>query len=319
MKREHLLSLWVVVALILSTSFSIPTWAGPEDDIRGANQMALEFFDLGEYSSSIKELQKNQAKLRKQGMGGQPIEAETLVLMGVVQARGLGNDTKAVAQFKRALEIDREVSLPKRAGSISKELFEKTKADLYPNVDCGALLGMSHNQMTQGQEGVAVPVEVKADQAIQSTSSLVLMYRGGGKGAYKAADFVKTDECNYRAEVPGEAVTPPNVEYYIEAKLKDGRLGAKKGGVKKPFSVNVIFGAAQVEPENEAAPDMESIARSEDENPDFAGRPPGPKGSGCAGCTSQGGASHSGGGMLMIAVLFGFALWVSRRRISARG
>ena len=283
------------------------------DSIRSANKLATEYFDLGEYDTALAELSKNHTEIRNQKLAKQPIEAETLVLIGVVMARGKNQDAKALELFKKALIIDKEVALPSIADKLSGDLFQSAKDELYPKVDCGTLLGISHNQVTQGEEGQSLAIAIKADGVLQEKTALKLLYRKRGQGGYQKADFKKENGCDFVATIPGGQVEPPEMQYYVVATMKDGRAGAQKGTPKTPFAVNVIFGATKDSPESEPEPDMESIEKAEDENPDLAtvGKVQGPRGSGCAGCHSSQGWKTGLLGLLIL--LASFSLQTRRR------
>lgn len=284
------------------------------DSIRSANNLAVEYFDLGEYDTALAELSKNHTDIRSQNLAKQPIEAETLMLMGVVMASGKNQDAKALELFKKALIIDKEVAVPKISDKLSTDLFQSAKDELYPKVDCGTLLGISHNQVTQGEEGQNLPIAIKADNILQDKTTLKLHYRKQGEGGYKKTDFKRGAGCEFVATIPGGQVEPPEIQYYVTATMKDGRPGAQKGAPKTPFAVNVIFGATQKSPEAEPEPDMESITEAEDETPDLAtvGKVQGPRGSGCAGCHASEGWKTGLFGLLML--FLAFSVQVRRRR-----
>jgi hypothetical protein len=56
---------------------------------------------------------------------------------------------------------------------------------------------------------------IVADVARGWSDTLELRYRGAGTGSWKVAEFERTSETRYRAEIPAEVVAPPALEYYI--------------------------------------------------------------------------------------------------------
>lgn len=301
-----------VVALTLAFLGASPVFAqsAAENGAARDNAIALELYDLGEYPAAVAKLEGALKLLADQGMAQRPVAAQTHVVLGLVKARGLGDEAGALAHFRKAAGIDAGVALPAgHADEITSALFAKAYEEVHPTIDCNTLMGVAHQQLVVAREGETPRIEAQVGKILQEQSTLLILYRGPEGGDFAEAPMVKGEGCTYRAEIPTEAVVAPKLEYYLLARLEDGRLAARRGKAEEPFVVNVSFGtqdsAPQVE-DSEELPEENPI----DEVPAALARPEEPKGSGCAGCTA-GGADAGGAGLLLLLAL------VALRRRSA--
>ncbi len=173
---------------------------------------------------------------------------------------------------------------------------------------------MWHKSVPLAQEGSPAVIEAKLDRYLVD-GPMMVMYRGAGGGRFSEAPMTKVDGCTFRGEIPGEKVNAPNIEYYLEARMPDGRPAARKGKAKSPFLVNVSFGPVADAPKadtpkadkpkpEEVAEVTETEAPEDDVEDILLTSPNKPKGSGCAGCNTGSSAPLSGG-LLALVALFG--------------
>jgi MYXO-CTERM domain-containing protein len=283
-----------------------------EKDIR----MVAEYIDLGEYEVARDKLASGLEKLKMAGSAMRPIAAETHVLLGVVYVLGLRDTKKATEHFKTAINIQKDITLPKVANDRAKLVFGRAYEALFPVINCDKLMGLSHKAVPLAQEGTDTVVEAKLGKHLVGGTMLV-MYRGPKGGAFQEAPLEKVEGCTYRGAIPAKAVNAPKIEYYLEARLKDGRPSARRGKAKVPFTVNVSFGPVADAPEPdpktvvaEAKPEPEETGPKPDEVEDLLlNKPKSPKGSGCAGCST---GDQDDGILWMLA--FGALIALGRRR-----
>ena len=197
-------------------------------------------------------------------------------------------------------------------------MFGRAYEALHPTIKCDQLMGLFHKAVPLAQEGKDTTVEAKLGKHLVGGTMLVL-YRGPQGGAFKEAPLEKVEGCTYRGAIPANVVNAPKVEYYLEARLKDGRPSARRGKAKNPFTVNVSFGPVADAPEPdpktvvaEATPEPEENTEPKtDEVEDLLlTKPDGPKGSGCAGCST---GNEGGSGALWL-LAFGALIACGRRR-----
>ncbi len=325
MPRVALVSLTALLmsALVMGSPRSASAEPANEAEVAVKKEMRMvtEFIDLGEYEVARDKIVEGLKKLRMAGSAVRPIAAESHAMLGVIYVLGLRDTKKATEHFKTAINIQQDIALPKVANDRAKLVFARTYEALYPTVNCDELMGLSHKSVPLAQEGVPTIVEAKLGKHLIGGTMLVL-YRGAKGGAFREAPLEKVEDCTYRGAIPAKAVNAPKVEYYLEARLKDGRPSARRGKAKIPFTVNVSFGPVADAPEPdpktvvaEAKPDPDEKATPKpDEIEDLLlNKPKEPKGSGCAGCSTGG---QEGGILWMLAL--GVVIAVGRRR-SSRG
>jgi MYXO-CTERM domain-containing protein len=287
-----------------------------EARVLAKGRMINEYIDLGEYDTARDNLEASLEQLKAAGSAMRPIAADTHALLGVVYILGYKNTKKATEHFKAAIRINKKVTLPKQANDRAKVVFGKAYEALYPTINCDTLVGMSHRPLALAQEGKPGVIEAKLDKLLLD-SSLQLIYRGPGGDDFVEVPMKRTEGCTFRGEIPAEDMVAPKVEYYLEARLKDGRPSARRGKAKKPYVINVSFGPVADAPEPEKSEetkqveDDESVGKPDDEVEDLLlTKPKEPKGSGCAGCS----AGREGGASWLLALGVVFVLGSRRRR-----
>lgn len=304
-----------VFAVLLTLCAAESSWAQPDDkpankaeaQVMAEQRMVNEYIDLGEYETARDSLKKSVAQLKAAGSAVRPISAETHVLLGVVYVIGFKDTKKATEHFTTAINIKKDVALPKHANDRAKVVFGHAYEAIHPTIKCDTLMGVFHQATPLAQEGTPTVIEAKLGKYLLDGTMLV-MYRGPAGGEFLETEMKKVEGCTYRGEIPAETVHAPKVEYYLEARMKDGRPSARKGKSKTPFVVNVSFGPVADAPEPaptkvEEEP-KETTAKSDEVEDLLLTKPKPGKGSGCAGCTT-GAGSATGSWLLAFAVIVG--------------
>jgi MYXO-CTERM domain-containing protein len=312
-----------VFALLLTAGISTPAQAQPANKAEAAviadRRMVNEYIDLGEYKTARDMLIKSLEKLKMAGSAVRPIAAETHVLLGVVYVLGFKETKKATEHFSTAISIQKDVALPKAANDRAKLVFGRAYEALHPTIKCDQLMGLFHKAVPLAQEGTPTVIEAKLGKHLVGGKMLVL-YRGAAGGDFREAPLEKVEGCTYRGAIPADTVNAPKVEYYLEARLKDGRPSARRGKAKSPYIVNVSFGPVADAPEpdpakvvvaEKEAPPEETKPKTDEVEDLLLTQPKSPKGSGCAGCQTS---SSSGSGAIWLLALG--ALLLGRRRRS---
>ena len=309
-----------VFALLFASGRGRPASAQPANQAEVAAsaemRMVEEYIELDEYKLARDSLSKSLEKLKMAGSAVRPIAAEVHVQLGVVYVVGLKDTKKATEHFSTAINIKKDVVLPKSANDRAKLVFGRAYEAIYPTINCDQLMGLFHKSVPLAQEGTPTVIEAKLGKHLVGGTMLVL-YRGAAGGDFRAAPLEKVEGCTYRGAIPADTVNAPKVQYYLEARLADGRPSARKGKAKSPFTINVSFGPVADAPEPdpkapvaEKTPELEETKPKSDEVEDLLlTKPDGPKGSGCAGCST---GSQEGRGALWFLALA--AVWGLRRR-----
>jgi MYXO-CTERM domain-containing protein len=309
---RHAVLVPALAILLAGTTATHQASAQPANkaEAKAASDMRMigEFIELGEYAMAKDRLTKSLADLKMAGSAVRPIAAETHVKLGVVLVLGFKNTKLATEHFTTAINIQKDIALPDFANDRAKVVFGRAYEAIHPTIKCDTLLGMWHQSVPLAQEGTPTVIEAKLDRYLLD-GPMMVMYRGARGGAYKEAPLTKVDGCTFRGEIPGDGVNAPNIEYYLESRLEDGRPAARKGKAKSPFLVNVSFGPIADAPESaKPAEKPEEVAAVEPPKDDveelLLTTPKKPKGSGCAGCQT-GSEAPLGSGLLALLALVG--------------
>ncbi len=95
-----------------------------------------------------------------------------------------------------------------------------------------------HTAPAQVEADLAVLLEGSIEDPEASVSKLTLYYRTGSSGDFSTAK-VKYAMRKFTAEIPGDAVEPPIVEYYIAAVDKNGTTITTRGDAANPLRIAV--------------------------------------------------------------------------------
>lgn len=313
-----------VFAILVSLGIAPASAAPPnkaESKALAEMRFADEAIELGEFALAKGNLEKTLKQLTTSGSAVSPTAAKAHVLLGIVQILGFKNTKLAMDEFTSAINIQKDVALPTSASDRVKLVFGRAYEVLYPIVNCAELRGLYHKPLPLAEEGKSALLEANLGKYLLD-GSMVIMYRNVGRGKYQEASMVKVDGCKYSGEIPAAGVNAPQVEYYLESRLPDGRASARKGKAVNPFAINVSFGAgaqADKPPEKKDAQDDPKVADKTTPNPNpneeiddlLLTKPKSGRGSGCAGCTTEGPSST---GMLWGLLVLAALLHTRRRR-----
>lgn len=299
----------LVLAILLVNALPGAALAQPanqaEAQVAADSRMVQEYVDLGEYQVARDSLEKSLAQLKAAGSAVRPIAAETHAALGVVYVIGFKDSAKATEHFTTAINIQQDIALPTFATERAKVVFAKAYEAAHPTIKCDTLMGLFHQAVPLAQEGKDTAIEVKLDKHLVGSTMLV-MYRGSAGGDFTEAPLTKAEDCTYRGMIPAASVNAPKVEYYLEARLKDGRPAARRGKSQEPYVVNVSFGpvadAEQSEPVEEPE-EVVATAPSDEIEDLLLTKPKTGKGSGCAGCSTGSGSGGQGVALLLCALV----------------
>lgn len=294
------LPLAALVAIALTGAPTVAVAQGdPVAEVERTNQFAVENIDLGDWESAKKKLVEALAQLEAYGLGNKPAAARTHMLLGVVNAQGLGDPARGLKHMIRALELAEVVELDPHADDKTKALWAQAQQTVNPTVDCATLEGISHKRVVSTDAGQPVAVKLMLGKSLHG-GAVELHYKPSGADAFATLPMTLEGECEFVATIPAAEVKAPSFLYYVVAKTPAGKTAAASGSEARPVLVEVTQKVATEETKRE-------MVRHEEEVPDVLEVPK--KGSGCAGC-----AAGQGGGAGAAVLALGALAWVARRR-----
>lgn len=113
------------------------------------------------------------------------------------------------------------------------------EADGRPGLPAPAPVEIEHTSPPQADRGTAVELEATLNDPDRRVSSLVLAYRQGTNAVFTRLECARSARGVFSATIPGDAVSPPLVEYYFEATDDAGLPVAALGDVDAPLRIAV--------------------------------------------------------------------------------
>lgn len=207
-------------------------------------QKGADLFDDQAYEESIQTL---SAALVRPGTSKQDkIEIYRLLAYNYIT---LNRKEEADAAVRGLYVLDENYELGKNESPRFREFFTATKTKW---VEEGKPGKVDESKPVAVEKPVKIthtsPAQVAPDQTIKLTASvddpdsrvksMGLAYRTGAKGKFItiAGTYVSGQ---FRAQIPGTAVKPPLIEYYIQATDKGGLPVAARGDADTPLRIAV--------------------------------------------------------------------------------
>lgn len=205
-----------------------------------------EQFDEQLYEESIQTL---SAALMRPGIAAtEKIEVYRLLAYNYITLR---RDEEADAAVRGLLVLDPKFELPESESPRFRDFFaaireaweeegrpglEPTPRGPEPRTDSQVVI--RHAPPAQVDPGLDVSVTGTVDDPNAAVDELVLYYREGSSEKFTT---VKVDFTvrKFRTEIPGSAVEPPLVEYYLEALDAAGLPLATRGDAASPLRIAV--------------------------------------------------------------------------------
>lgn len=226
---------------------SIPDTAyaqGSSKSVSTLIQRGADLFDDQAYEESIQTL---SAALVRPGTSKQEkIEIYRLLAYNYIT---LNRTEEADAAVRGLYALDEDYELGAKESPRFRKFFAATRAKWEEEGKPGKV---DENKPVVVEKPVKIthtsPAQVEPDQSIKLTASvddpdnrvrsMSLAYRTGAKGKFitVAGTYVSGQ---FRAQIPGTAVKPPLVEYYIQATDKGGLPVSARGDADTPLRIAV--------------------------------------------------------------------------------
>lgn len=215
-----------------------PAPATPQGDLL-ARGRAL--FEEQKYEESIQVL--SAALARPNETRENRIEVHRLLAFNYIT---LGRREEAESTIRGLLSLDQNYSLPKNESPRFREVFtqvrEKWEAEGRPGLVIDSVapppVTLFHNPRAEAERGQLMTVPIRLDDPGARVKTVRVFYRTGSRGAFEEV-IAERAGVGARAVVPGSAVKPPFVDYYVVAEAEDGEYLATRGDASAPLRVVV--------------------------------------------------------------------------------
>jgi hypothetical protein len=253
--------------------------------VRDLNKKAVDAYENLEIEDARKFLMQALEMCAAEGLNKNPIKATTHLNLGVVMVGGLKQRDAGTKQFRRALEIDPHIKVPKRLSSPEIQAAfdaavrgegEEPGAAKPPAVATvpphpapvtpppatkpapvattpppastapATTLSLVHEPMADAPVGSTLTLRARV-QGNGRFDKLVLAYRPEAASDFLARDMDKESDGEYVARIPEVATKGASVAYYIEARGRGGQALARNGSPDSPHIVALSGETAGVE------------------------------------------------------------------------
>ncbi len=235
--------------------------------VKDLNKKAVDAYENLELDEARKFLTQALDMCAAEGLNRHPVKATTHLNLGVVLVGGLKQRDNGVKQFRRALEVDPNVKVPKRLtnpeiqAAFEAATKEGGEGETKPgpvaaptpptqSPPANATLTVAHDPITEARPGEALTVRAKVEGSARF-DKLVLAYRPESGTDFLAREMDKEGDA-YVARIPDVVMRGSTIAYYIEARGRGGQSVARNGSPDAPHVVSL--GA------DSAAPDPTSVS-----------------------------------------------------------
>jgi hypothetical protein len=198
-------------------------------------------FEDQQYDESIQKL--SAALLRPDATRAQKIEVYRWLAYNYIV---LKQDESARTAIYALYALDENYALPKTESPKFREPFKKYKDQWIDEGKPGqakeekaaAAVVIKHLPPAQAPHDQSIAITGSFDDPEQRVAKLSLFYRSGSAGKFvEVAAAISAN--TFRASIPGSAVKPPLVEYYVQASDKGGLAVTSRGDAETPLRIAV--------------------------------------------------------------------------------
>lgn len=198
-------------------------------------------FDDQQYEESIQAL--SGALLRPDNTKAQKVEIYRLLALNYIT---LGREQEAESAVRGLLVISPSYQLPATESPRFRDFFtdarKKWEAEGRPGLVKEAPkktpVTLRHQSPSQVDSGQSIEITAKIDDPEGKVSGVRLYFRAGSSGEFEEAEAAVADG-TARANIPGSAVQPPLVEYYLQGVDVTGAPVANRGEATDPLRIAV--------------------------------------------------------------------------------
>lgn len=255
------LATWLLAVGLLVLAFGrAPAYAEDDmaaiDKIVKLNKRAVDEYQNLNFEKARKLLDEALAACTRSGLDSHPVTARTHVHMGVVLFAGLKDKDGAVAEFKKAAQIQSDVKLDTALATPEiQEAFDQAVAGGGGAAPSGGATAapaedaITHEPIMRALQGKSIAINATLDSSVKA-KKMVLSFSADGSDDFGKRDMKEQSPGNWMGEIPASATEGAKVSYYIEALGDDDQVLARKGSATEPMVVSLRGpgGAALVPP-----------------------------------------------------------------------
>jgi hypothetical protein len=198
-------------------------------------------FDDQQYDESIQKL--SAALLRQDITKAQKVEVYRWLAYNYIV---LKQDESAKTAIYALYAVNEDFELPKTESPKFREPFKKYREQWVEEGKPGqtkeekavAPVVLKHTPASEVPHDQTVAVSGSIDDPDKRVAKIALFYRTGSSGKFIELPMSTTGGM-FKANIPGSAVKPPLVEYYVQASDSGGLAVASRGDAETPLRIAV--------------------------------------------------------------------------------
>ena len=198
-------------------------------------------FEEQQYEESIQTL--SAALLRPSNTSAQKVEIYRLLALNYIT---LGRKDEAENAVRGLLVQQPDYEIPAKESPRFRDFFAqartKWEAEGRPGITkdepTQKPVVLKHGSPTQVEAGASLELRARLEDPDGRMGSVKLFYRSGSKGDFTETKATASGE-SVRASIPGNAITPPVVDYYFEVLDGGGTVIASRGDASSPLRIAV--------------------------------------------------------------------------------
>src|SRR4051812_22710025 len=189
----------------------------PAAKVTQLNRDAINAYQAHKYEDARKLLKQALDVASASGLDQHPIKARTHIHMGIVIVSGFKQRDVGIKQFRKALEIQPDITLTKGLATPDLQAaFDQAASEIKggaaaesPGSSTSAAAaapetppsGLVHEAVTEGKQGspISISVGVQSDLKFEK---MVLAYRPQGAADFFGREMRQVSEGTYTAEIP---------------------------------------------------------------------------------------------------------------------
>jgi hypothetical protein len=217
------------------------------------NKEARQFFDAMEFTLAEKSLKKALEIGEEAGLGPHVVMAGTHGNLGVLYATGIKDETQALFQFKKALELRPDYIPNKDLNSPEvDELFKRARSEMEPEAappvpetaeppapSAGQLRCPTANV---AKAGSAPKLRCVADGPL-SAKEVIVYFRAGEDAEFRSRKMAPESTLDgspgWAAQLPKDATSGEQLFLYFQARNKKGEVISSVGSAENPTTIGI--------------------------------------------------------------------------------
>jgi hypothetical protein len=241
------MALALVLAVQAATLGELPALAQPRPSgaqpAKDLVQRGRELFEDQQYQESIQTL--SGALVRPDNTADQKIEILRLLALDHIT---LGHNEEAGNVVRALLAMQPAYELPKSESPRFRDFFAAVRArweaagrpGLATDPNQPRAVTIKHSSPSEASPGTEVTLRASVDDPGHRATAVALFYRAGSHGAFtEARAQLSAGDGGVRATLPGSAVQPPYVAYYLLVTDAAGLPLAGSGDADAPLRIPV--------------------------------------------------------------------------------